>query len=125
MIPIIYDLAEAARILGFSESYLRSKLRDRTFAGMKRAGRWAMTEAQIEAAIESMCIDARPADPQSPAGVIKTQPICPPYTVQTRRVNALRSFEAFGFANQYAQWPARFWSQTKTYVEMSTQAHGS
>ena len=34
----------------------------RTFAGMKRAGRWAMTEAQIEAAIESMCIDARPAD---------------------------------------------------------------
>jgi hypothetical protein len=38
MIPIIYDLAEAARILGFSESYLRSKLRDRTFAGMKRAG---------------------------------------------------------------------------------------
>ena len=35
MIPIIYDLAEAARILGFSESYLRSKLRDRTFG---RAG---------------------------------------------------------------------------------------
>ena len=45
MIPIIYDLAEAAHILGFSESYLRSKLRDRTFAGMKRAGRWAMTES--------------------------------------------------------------------------------
>ena len=37
MIPTIYDLAEAARILGFSESYLWSKLRDRTFAGMKRA----------------------------------------------------------------------------------------
>jgi hypothetical protein len=66
MIPIIYDLAEAARILGFSESYLRAKLRDRTFAGMKRAGRWAMTEAQIEAAIESMCIDARAADPRFP-----------------------------------------------------------
>ncbi len=30
MIPTIYDLAEAAHILGFSESYLRSKLRDRT-----------------------------------------------------------------------------------------------
>jgi hypothetical protein len=67
MIPIIYDLAEAARILGFSEPYLRSKLRDRTFAGMKRAGRWAMTEA----AIESMCIDARPADPPSPSGLSK------------------------------------------------------
>jgi hypothetical protein len=60
MIPIIYDLAEAASILGFSESYLRAKLRDRTFAGMKRAGRWEMIEAQIKAAIESMCIDARP-----------------------------------------------------------------
>ena len=69
MIPIIYDLAEAARVLGLSESYLRAKLRDRTFAGMKRAGRWAMTEAQIEAAIESMCIDARPADP--PSGLSK------------------------------------------------------
>jgi hypothetical protein len=71
MIPIIYDLAEAARIFGFSESYLRSKLRDRTFAGMKRAGRWAMTEAQIEAAIEPMCIEARPADPPSPSGLSK------------------------------------------------------
>lgn len=71
MIPIIYDLTEAARILGFSESYLRSKLRDRTFAGMKRAGRWAMTEAQIEAAIASMCIDARPVDPPSPSGLSK------------------------------------------------------
>jgi hypothetical protein len=68
-IPIIYDLAEAARILGFSESYLRSKLRDRTFAGMKRAGRWAMTEAQIEVAIESMCIDARPVETSSPSGL--------------------------------------------------------
>jgi hypothetical protein len=71
MIPIIYDLAEAAHILGFSESYLRSKLRDRTFAGMKRAGRWAMTEAQIEAAIESMCIEARPADSPPPSGLSK------------------------------------------------------
>ncbi|GAB7071249.1 hypothetical protein JCM12141A_55380 [Mycolicibacterium hodleri] len=69
MIPTIYDLAEAAHILGFSESYLRSKLRDRTFSGMKRAGRWAMTEPQIEAAIESMCVEARPSEPPSPAGL--------------------------------------------------------
>ncbi len=87
MIPIIYDLAEAARILGFSESYLRSKLRDRTFAGMKkRAGRKAMTEAQIEAAIESMCIDARPADPPSPAGSFETQQIEPAPTHRAGRV---------------------------------------
>jgi hypothetical protein len=71
VIPIIYELAEAAKILGLSETYLRAKLRDRTFAGMKRAGRWAMTEAQIEAAIESMCIEARPADPPSPSGLSK------------------------------------------------------
>lgn len=69
MIPTIYDLADAARLLGVSESYLRAKLRDRTFAGMKRAGRWAMTEPQLEAAIESMCIDARPTDPPSPSGL--------------------------------------------------------
>ena len=68
-IPIIYDLAEAARIMGLSESYLRSKLRDRTFAGMKRARRWAMTEPQIQQAIESMCIQARPAEPPSPSGL--------------------------------------------------------
>src|ERR1700754_3857324 len=71
MIPIIYELAEAARILGFSESYLRSRLRDRTFAGMKRAGRWAMTEAQIEAAIQSICVELRLPDPPSPSGVSK------------------------------------------------------
>lgn len=69
MIPTIYDLADAARILGVSESYLRARLRDRSFSGMKRAGRWAMTEPQIEAAIESMCITARPADPPSPSGL--------------------------------------------------------
>ena len=63
MVPAIYDLAEAAKILGVSRSYLRSELRDHTFAGMKRAGRWAMTEPQIEAAIEAMSIDASPADP--------------------------------------------------------------
>ena len=34
-----------------------------------------MTEAQIEAAIESMCIDARPADPPSPSGFVEAQSI--------------------------------------------------
>jgi Helix-turn-helix domain len=58
MIPTIYPLAEAAELLGVSESWLRARLRDRTFAGMKRAGRWAMTEAQIEAAIERMSTEA-------------------------------------------------------------------
>jgi hypothetical protein len=66
-----YYLAEAAKILGVSQSYLRSKLRDHTFAGTKGAGRWAMTEPQIEAAIEAMGLDARPPDPPSPSGLSK------------------------------------------------------
>lgn len=37
-IPRIFTLAEAAETLGVSEEWLRSKLRDRTFAGLKRAG---------------------------------------------------------------------------------------
>ena len=71
MIPTIYDLAEAAKILGVSQSYLRSKLRDHTFVGMKRAGRWGMTEPQIEAASEAMSLDARPPDRPSPSGLSK------------------------------------------------------
>lgn len=71
MIVPIYPLNEAAEILGVSEPYLRSKLRDYTFAGMKRAGRWAMTEPQIEAAIEAMSTEARPTEKPSPSGLSK------------------------------------------------------
>jgi len=69
VIPRIFSLAEAAARLRVSESYLRSKLRDRTFSGVKLAGRWAMTESQIEQAIGEMTTQARPADPKSPAGL--------------------------------------------------------
>lgn len=69
MIVPIYSLAEAAELLGVSESFLRAKLRDHTFAGLKRAGRWAMTEPQIEAAIESMSTEARPQGRTSPTGL--------------------------------------------------------
>ena len=71
MIPTIYDLAEAAKILGVSQSYLRSKLRDHTFVGMKRAGRWGMTDPQIEAASDAMSLDARPPERPSPSGLSK------------------------------------------------------
>lgn len=70
-VPIIYPLVEAAELLGVSDQYLRSKLRDHTFAGCKIAGRWAMTEPQVEAAIESMSTEARPVDPPSPAGLAR------------------------------------------------------
>lgn len=70
-VPSIYPLVEAAELLGVSDGYLRSKLRDHTFAGCKIAGRWAMTEPQIEAAIESMSTEARPVDPPSPAGLAR------------------------------------------------------
>lgn len=68
MIPPIYTLVEAAELIGVSEEWLRSKLRDHTFAGLKRAGRWAMTENQIEAAIETMSTDVRAAVPPLPSG---------------------------------------------------------
>ncbi|TDH57522.1 hypothetical protein E2F47_01760 [Mycobacterium eburneum] len=71
MIPTIYPLADAAELLGVSESYLRAQLRSRRFAGMKRAGRWAMTEPQVEEAIAAMSTEARAPDTPSPAGLSK------------------------------------------------------
>jgi len=68
-IPTLYPLVEAAPLLRISDDYLRSKLRDRTFAGVKIAGRWYMTEEQIEAAITSQSTEARPPAPVSPAGL--------------------------------------------------------
>lgn len=70
-VPPIYPLSDAADILGVSETYLRSKLRDFTFAGLKRAGRWAMTEPQIEAAIDAMSTVARPTERPSPSGLVR------------------------------------------------------
>jgi hypothetical protein len=70
MIPPIYTLSEAAETLGISDDYLRSKLRDRTYPGLKRAGRWAMTEADILEAIRLMSHQAR-EDVPSPAGLVK------------------------------------------------------
>lgn len=69
MVPPIYSLTEAAELIGVSDEWLRSKLRDHTFAGMKRAGRWAMTEGQIEAAVEAMSTEARPLVRPNPTGV--------------------------------------------------------
>lgn len=68
-VPVIYPLSEAAELIGVSDEWLRVKLRERKFAGLKRAGRWAMTEAQIEAAIEAMSTQARPQPVPSPAGL--------------------------------------------------------
>ncbi|BCI55008.1 hypothetical protein NIIDNTM18_42860 [Mycolicibacterium litorale] len=71
MITPIYSLSEAAELIGVSDEWLRSKLRDHTFAGLKRAGRWAMTEPQIEHAIEAMSTEARPVEKPSPAGLAR------------------------------------------------------
>lgn len=68
MIPPIYPLTEAAEILGVSDEWLRAQCRARRFAALKRAGRWAMTEGQIEAAIDAMSTEAREVR-TSPAGL--------------------------------------------------------
>ena len=43
VVPKIHYLPEAAALLRVSRGHLRSKLRDGTFAGLKLAGKWAMT----------------------------------------------------------------------------------
>jgi hypothetical protein len=68
-LPPIYPLAEAAEILGVSDEWLRAQCRARRFAALKRAGRWAMTEGQIEAAIDAMSTEARPEPAPSPSGL--------------------------------------------------------
>lgn len=70
-VPKMYPIAEAAALLYVSEDYLRARLRDRTFAGVKLAGRWRMTEDQIRAAIEAASTTARPAETPSPSGLSK------------------------------------------------------
>ncbi|BBZ27513.1 hypothetical protein MMAD_18080 [Mycolicibacterium madagascariense] len=66
-IPRIYSLAEAAETLGVGKTWLRIQLAERRFAAMKRAGKWAMTEHQVLAAIEQMSTTARPSQaPKEP-----------------------------------------------------------
>jgi hypothetical protein len=67
-IPRIYTLAEAAAALRVADDWLRTRLANGTFAGLKRGNRWAMTEQQIMAAIESMTVPAR--EPESYPGRI-------------------------------------------------------
>ncbi|MGV0607365.1 hypothetical protein [Mycolicibacterium sp. XJ1904] len=70
-IPKIYTLPEAAELLGVSIAWLRTQLYSRRFAAMKRAGRWAMTEPQIIAAIDAMTTQVRPLEKPSPTGLSK------------------------------------------------------
>lgn len=64
-----YSLTECAEYLGCSETWLRSKLRDHTFGGVKIANRWRMRESQLEAAVEVMSTEPREPQPVSPTGL--------------------------------------------------------
>lgn len=64
-----YPLSQCAEYLECSEAWLRSKLRDRTFAGIKVAGRWRMRESQMEAALDAMSTQAREPVAPSPSGL--------------------------------------------------------
>lgn len=64
-----YSVKEASEYLQCSPDWLRQKLRDRTFAGMKSAGRWRMRESQLIAAMEAMSTEVRPESPVPPSGV--------------------------------------------------------
>jgi len=65
-IPHIYTLREAANALRVPGEWLRTRLANGTFAGLRRGSRWAMTEQQIMAVIESMTVPAR--EPESYPG---------------------------------------------------------
>lgn len=74
MIPQLephYPLSECAQYLECSEDWLRSKLRDKTFAGVKIAGRWRMKESQLQSALDAMSTEARLPAPPSPTGLSK------------------------------------------------------
>lgn len=64
-----YPITDCAEYLECSEDWLRAKLRDHTFAGVKIAGRWRMRESQLQAALDAMSTDARLPDPPSPTGL--------------------------------------------------------
>jgi hypothetical protein len=68
-IPHIYTLAEAAKALRVPGDWLRTRLANGTFAGLRRGNRWAMTEHQIMAVIDSMTVPAR--EPESYPGCIR------------------------------------------------------
>ncbi|OBE98993.1 hypothetical protein [Mycobacterium sp. 852002-10029_SCH5224772] len=69
-IPRIYTLAEAAALLRVPRDWLRTRLANGTYAGLRRSNRWAMTEQQIMAAIESMTVPVR--EPETyPGGVTR------------------------------------------------------
>ena len=65
-IPHIYTLREAANAPRVPGEWLRTRLANGTFAGLRRGSRWAMTEQQILAVIESMTVPAR--EPESYPG---------------------------------------------------------
>lgn len=58
-IPVLYEVEQIAEIMHCSEDYARAQLRERTWAGLKIAGRWHMTEQQIIDAIGSQSTEAR------------------------------------------------------------------
>lgn len=64
-IPVLYEVEQIAEIMHCSEDYARAQLRERTWAGLKIAGRWHMTEQQIIDAIGAQSTEARPQLPQS------------------------------------------------------------
>lgn len=69
-LPRIYTLAEAASALRVPRDWLRTRLANGTYAGLRRGNRWAMTETQILAAIESMTVPVR--EPETyPGGITR------------------------------------------------------
>jgi hypothetical protein len=58
-IPRLFYVDEIAQAWGVDKLFIQRKLRKQEWAGVKVGRRWAMTEAQMQAALESMSTTVR------------------------------------------------------------------
>jgi hypothetical protein len=62
MEPIVYNTKTAAELLGCSERRLREQLYARKFPGRMIAGRWMLSQADLDAIIEMSAVPRGGAD---------------------------------------------------------------
>lgn len=70
-LPNLLPVEELSPIFKSSENYVRARLRERDWPGVKIAGRWYMTEEQVQQTIEKLSTTVRQPPPPSPAGLVQ------------------------------------------------------
>lgn len=62
MKPILYNIRTSAELLGCSERWLREQLYSRKFPGRMIAGRWRLSQEDLDAIIEMSAVPRGGAD---------------------------------------------------------------